>query len=557
MWILGLNAPPMGWHDPAACLIDGDGTVHALIEEERITRRKHGLHAHPTNAAQACLDLAGLTPADIDVVALGWDLPRHASRTDLGRLDPPLPGRPWQFGDSRKFLTTALGWELEPVRHPDLVCVPHHYAHAASSFYASGYQEAAVVVVDGYGDDESASIYEARHGRPLVRRDRWPIPHSLGHLYNAVSELIGLHMLEAGKTMGLAAYGRAASMEPWPIFELTGDTFSPPFHLPANTPDRQIILAWWDHFRKLGYGRQHTPSDQLDKNEHAVRLAWSAQDSLQQVCALLAERARRTTGHGALCLAGGVALNCSSNGLLPQPVYVPPVPHDAGVALGAAWTIAPPRTPGQPLTPYLGRAIATPETDETLSRHGLTAWPLSPDEVGERLINGQMGAIVTGRAEIGPRALCHRSIIASPHDPLMRDRLNLAKGRELWRPLSPVGLAEAEDAYWTANPALHRYMLGAAQVTDRGHKDIPAAVHVDGTARPQIITDPDEPLCAVLQHLKSAGAPPVLINTSFNLRGEPVVDTAEDAIGSARAIGLDFLILGDHLIDLPDRKKGR
>ena len=114
MWILGLNAPPMGWHDPAACLIDGDGVVHALIEEERMSRRKHGLGAYPVNAAQACLDVAGLNPGDIDVVALGWDLPRHACRTDLNVLNPPLPGRPWQFGDSRVFLTTALGWDLAP-----------------------------------------------------------------------------------------------------------------------------------------------------------------------------------------------------------------------------------------------------------------------------------------------------------------------------------------------------------------------------------------------------------------------------------------------------------
>jgi carbamoyltransferase len=220
MWTLGLNAPPLGWHDPAACLVDDDGTVHALIEEERITRDKHALHSYPRNAAQACLDIAGITPADVDVVALGWDLPRHATRTDLDRLTP-LPGRPWQFGDSRDFLTAALGWDLDPTRHPDLVCVPHHYAHACASFYASGYPEAAVVVTDGYGDDESTSIYHARHGRQLVRKDRWPIPMSVGHMYNAVSEFIGLKWLEAGKTMGLAAYGRARTLEPWPIFTIS------------------------------------------------------------------------------------------------------------------------------------------------------------------------------------------------------------------------------------------------------------------------------------------------------------------------------------------------
>jgi carbamoyltransferase len=552
MWVLGLNAPPLGWHDPAACLVDGDGVVHALIEEERITRVKHGLNSYPRNAARACLDLVGITPADVDVVALGWDLPRHAGRPDLGRLDPPVPMRPWQFGDSREFLAAALGWDLDPVRHPELVFVPHHHAHASSAFYASGYPEAAVVVLDGYGDDESASIYDARYGQPLIRRDRWPIPTSLGHMYNAVSELIGLNFLEAGKTMGLAAYGRARAMQPWPIFDLTGDAFSPPFDLPPNTPDRQIILAWWDHFRAVGYRRTPCGPDELDRNDNAVRLAWSAQASLQRVCAMLADRARAVTGHASLCLAGGVALNCSSNGLLPQPVYVPPVPHDAGVSLGAAWTVCPPRAPGQPLDAYLGRAVTPAEIDGALSRHDLPARPFAPDEVGDRLLAGQSGAIVTGRAEVGPRALCHRSIIASPTDPDMRERLNLAKGRELWRPLSPVGMADCSPGYWDANPTLQRYMLGASQVTERAHRETPAAVHVDATARPQIVTDRTEPIWAVLDHLRGAGAPPVLINTSFNKRGEPIVDTAEGAVRSARDIGLDFLVLGDRLVDLAE-----
>lgn len=172
-------------------------------------------------------------------------------------------------------------------------------------------------------------------------------------------------------------------------------------------------------------------------------------------------------------------------------------------------------------------------------------------------MDGQIGALVTGRAEAGLRALGHRSTIASPLHESMRDRLNLAKGRELWRPLSPVALPEAEPVHWTPNPTLHQYMLGAAPVTSRGHRDIPAAVHVDGTARSQIITDPTEPLSVILQHLAPAGAPPVLINTSFNLRGEPLVDSADGAIRSAHAIGLDFLVLGDRLIGLSTPDAGR
>ncbi|MFC4535251.1 carbamoyltransferase C-terminal domain-containing protein [Sphaerisporangium dianthi] len=548
MWVLGLNAPPVGWHDVAACLVDGDGVVHALIEQERVSRVKHGLRQHPVNAAQACLDQVGITPADIDVVTVGWDMPRHSARTDLG-LDPPVLGRPWRFGDSGDFLGTALGWRTDPARHPEVVFVPHHLAHACSSFYASGHAEAAVLVVDGNGDDESVSIYEARYGRTLVRRERWPIPHSLGFMYDAVSTILGMTFLEAGKTMGLAAYGKARGVERWPIYEIRDGAFTPPFDLPSDAPHRQIIDAWWAHFAGVGFRQRGSDPAMLDADEDAVRLAWSAQASLQEVMALLSRRARDITGQDALCLAGGVALNCSSNGLLPPPVYVPPVPHDAGVALGSAWAVAPPPRPRAPLSPYLGRRVRTRDIDQALGRHGLAAQDVLPETIARWLLAGRMGGVVTGRAEVGPRALCHRSIIAAATDDRMRDRVNRAKGRELWRPLGPVGLAESEGRHWEASP-LHRYMVGASLMSDLGAKEAPACVHVDGTARPQVIGREDGVVWEVLDRFRAAGAPAVAINTSFNTRGEPIVDDAEGALRSARSIGLDFLVMEDRLVDL-------
>ncbi|MGV0816091.1 carbamoyltransferase C-terminal domain-containing protein [Mycolicibacterium boenickei] len=539
----------MGWHDPSACLVDADGVVHALIEEERIVRDKHAKGHFPTSAAAQCLRIAGITAADIDVLAIGWDLPRHSCRQDLARLDPPVLGRPWLFGDTRDVLARVLGEDLDPRRHPELVFVPHHDAHAYSSFYASGYDSAAVVVADGYGDEESISIYEARAGRRLIRRERWPIPSSLGHMYDAVSEIIGLDYLDAGKTMGLAAHGRARGLEPWPIFEMRPDGFAPPFDLPSGTPDRQIILAWWDHFRGLGFRRRECDSEQLDQFDDAVRLAWSGQASLEQVWLWLANRARQMAGSHNLCLSGGVALNCSANGLVPAPVYVPPVPHDAGVALGAAWSIAPPQPSGHRFVPYQGRTISDTEVDAALELREFQVSTFEPDRIAKRLIDGQIGALVTGRAETGPRALCHRSLLAAPYDPAAQDRLNKAKGRELWRPLSPVGVPECEGVYWESEPNLHLYMVGAAKVPESAQAKIPSAVHVDGTARPQIVADPAEPVRAILDQLQSNGMPPVLINTSFNTRAEPIVDTAEQALASAKAIGLDFLVLNDRVVD--------
>ncbi|WP_190814741.1 carbamoyltransferase C-terminal domain-containing protein [Saccharopolyspora pogona] len=547
MWVLGLNAPPLGWHDSAACLVDGDGVVHALIEQERISRNKHAIDEHPRHAASACLAIAGIRPEDIDVVAVGWDAPRHATRADFGH---GVLGRPWQFGDSRNYLETELGWRLDARRHPELVFVPHHRAHAAASFYASGYPAAAVLVVDGHGDDESVSIFDARQGRPMVCRERLPIPDSLGYMYDAVSEMIGLSFLEAGKTMGLAAYGRAQGLTPWPMLEIRDGEYRPPFALPANATQKEIVMGWWDHIRSLGYRRNRVSSQQLADDLDAVRLAHSAQTSLQEAMTMLATRARTATGHENLCLSGGVALNCSANGLLPQPVFVPPVPHDAGVALGAAWSIVPPRLPADPITPYLGRVISRTEIDDALSTHGLAAKPVSPGDIAERLAAGQFGAIVVGRAEIGPRALSHRSIVASATDKAARDRLNRLKGRELWRPLCPVALPECDDEYWSANPMLHRYMVGASQVTERAYRDVPAIVHVDGTVRPQVMRDRDELMWSVLDRLRAGGVAPVAINTSFNQRGEPIVDDAQGAIRSALAIGLDFVVLEDRCVDL-------
>jgi carbamoyltransferase len=551
MWVLGLNAPPLGWHDPAACLVDERGAVWALVEEERITRQKHGLRSHPRQAAATCLQIAGIGPADIDVVAIGWDLPRHSARADLGQLNPPVLGRPWQFGDSRDLLGTALGWHLDPVRHPEVVFVPHHLAHACASFYASGYAEAAVLVLDGDGDDESISIYEASAGRPLIRRERWPIPSSLGFMYAAASEFIGLSFLEAGKTMGLAAYGRAWGLEASPIFDISPDSFSTPFALPANAAPGRVVDAWRGHFVDLGYEALPRDPFDLDRDHAAVRLAWSAQASLETVLATLAERARRVTRHRNLCLSGGVALNCSANGLLPGPVYVPPVPHDAGVSLGAAWSVVPPARDGRTMTPYLGRRLSPPAVDAALSRHGLEARPTCPDWLADQLLRGKIAAVVTGRAEVGPRALCHRSIVAFPGDEAIRDRINQAKGRELWRPLGPVGLPACEGEYWSENRSLHQYMVGAATVTETGRRSIPAVVHVDGTARPQVLAgDGDGVIKETLERLARLHEPPVLINTSFNRRGEPLVDDADGALASAIAMTLDLLVLEDRTVVL-------
>jgi carbamoyltransferase len=533
-WVLGLNGPPIGWHDASACLVDGDGTVCAMAEEERFTRVKHAARSYPVNAARYCLDHVGIHPDELDVIAIGWDLPRLYSQ---------FGGR-WDFSTPREFLRDRLGWAFHDRGGPEFVCVPHHRAHAASAFYASGSQAAAVLVNDGNGEDESISIYEARFGAPLVRREVWPRSHSLGFMYDAACRALGLTFLEAGKTMGLAAYGKARSVEAQPLMEGEDQEFRPPFELGPEADYNDVIPAWEKRFARFGSIPVSTPSARLDQDDLAVEIAWSAQATVERIVPALVEHARKIAGVEAVCLAGGVALNCSTNGLLTGPIYVPPVSADAGAALGSAWAVAPPREPLSALSPYLGLEVGTPKSVPD----GWTAASLEPAAVVDRLLRNQIGAIAWGRAEVGPRALGHRSIIAMPSDVAMRDRVNTIKGRELWRPLAPVGTRTVDGELWEGSQELQRYMLGAATATARGRERIAATVHVDGTARAQI-ADGAGLITDVLEELGTAGFDPVLINTSFNARGEPIVNSAEDAVASAELMGVDFLVLGDMLLD--------
>lgn len=523
------------WHDTAAALVDAHGTVHTFAEEERFSRRKHAWGSFPIQATAYCLRAAAIAWSDVTTVAVGWDF-EHLRRDSDALLAAIFPERP----------PSAPG--------PEVVWVRHHEAHAASTFYASGLDEAGVLVVDGSGETDSATIFEASRARGLKFLRSWDRRYSLGSLYMAATLLLGFGKLDAGKTMGLAPYGATEGAGFLPIGDPLADRLpdaSPVRGLPIDSSFDEFTQAWQDHLASA-VGRCETPASQLHTDPVARRLAATAQGTVEMVVRALHSETVALSGQDAVCLAGGVALNCVANGMLPEPVYIPPFPHDAGVALGAAWCVQPPAHSAGPLPPYLGLDLAVRDEITTLRDAGCLVDELDVDEVVAELLAGRIGAVAEGRAEIGPRALGHRSILALPAPAGVQERVNAVKGREPWRPFAPVTLSSHARRLWPSQGARERYMIGTAVVSGRAREVMPAAMHVNGTTRPQSVdASSDATLCRVLQGLQGAGVDPVLLNTSFNDRGEPIVNSAADAVRSFLALGLDFLLIDGVLVRRP------
>ncbi|MFJ4686726.1 carbamoyltransferase C-terminal domain-containing protein [Streptomyces sp. NPDC088789] len=536
--MLGIN-----WklHDTAAALVDGEGKVWALAEEERFTRVKHAWDSYPRNAARFCLSTAGIDWQDLDVVAIGWDLPKWGV---------------WGENDKEQLYRSLFG--PEAVGHPDapeLSFVEHHLAHAYSAFYASGFKQAGVLVTDGAGEQESISIYSADAGGLKLKR-RWPRGYSLGSMYEAATRLLGFGYLDAGKTMGLAPYGMAEASALLPFGDVVGDetgNLHTPFGLVPESTYPEVTEAWRKHLAAR-FGTVTHEGDQLHTDPVAVQIAASVQRTVEETIRHLHAETVSLTGVPEVCISGGVALNCVANGRLPEPLYVPPFPHDSGVALGAAWSESPP-APGKLLdSPYLGRAIVPGRELDELREDGFLVTDFDPSKTADLLTAGSIGAVAEGRSEVGPRALCHRSIMAMPHSTSVRDTINRIKGREMWRPLAPVTLPEYARRLWPDQGRRELYMVGNTVISAHAQEVMPASAHVDGTTRPQVLPPGQAPVAeSLLTEFAARGLPPVLVNTSFNGRGEPIVDTAGDAVRAFRALGLDFLVLGEHLVHSPTR----
>ena len=539
MRILGVNAI---FHDPAAALVV-DGKVVAAAEEERFSRRKHGKRPVPFSAwelpeqaAAWCLARAGLAPEDLDAVAYSYD----PSLVDPGRegLDERWERLRTLYARRAPFFLAAALPGLDPaaVRH-----VPHHVAHAASAGLAAPFpdREVAVLVLDGRGEATSSLAGAYRDGELTVLASQ-PLPHSLGFLYEQVTQHLGFqHAADEYKVMALAAYG-----EPRFLPELRRRV--------RATGDGGFVVEPLD-WGALAKARQ---AGEEWSQEHAD-LAASVQARLEEVLLDLARWLHAQTGARSLAMAGGVALNCVANSRIAREgpferVWVQPAAGDAGTALGGALHLA--QAAGEPAAPLagvdLGRSFSEAELQAELDRAKLP-YQRPPDlaeAVAEALARNELVAWFQGRSEFGPRALGRRSLLAHPGHPANTERLNAVKGREQFRPVAPMVLAERASEVLDG-PLPSPYMLFVHRVRPGWRERIPAAVHVDGTARAQTVDAAAEPLLArLLRAFERRTGLPVLVNTSLNTAGRPMVDSPRDALECFGAAPVDALALGPFLV---------
>ncbi|MBI0328320.1 carbamoyltransferase family protein [Burkholderia plantarii] len=575
MYTLGINAV---YHDSAAALLR-DGVVLAAAEDERFTHVKHAKRPVPFSTWQLpfdaidyCLKAAGITLADVDHVAYSYDpalfggMPAKAGATIELPLRPgaaPLAdpsASPWDplflsyISNAKEQLLDGAPHHLrkrfqgvDRERGFQWHFVEHHLAHEASAFLAAPFGDTAVLTMDGRGEGVTTSMGQFVGGR-YERLRQVELPHSLGLLYEAVTDWLGfLRSSDEYKVMALASYGEPAYLDAFhEIVRYRNDG--------TYTVEAPRLVERFGPPRERGGPLEQRHFD----------IAHSLQRVLEDTVLQLAAWLHRRTGLDRLCLAGGVALNCVMNAKLRDAgpfseVWVQPAAGDAGTALGAALWIdhrerAAQGDPERRWTmdhAYLGPDYGEDEIERFLRWSKLPYRRLAdvPEETAALLADGKVIGWYQGRTEFGPRALGARSILASPVDPGMQARLNEIKDREDFRPVAPVVMEEhAHDWFVGGRPA--PFMLFVFDVRADRAERIPAVRHVDGTARIQTVNRAQHPLYYdLLEAFRKRTGVPILVNTSFNTRGEPMVNSPRDAVESFWTSPLDALVIGPFLIE--------
>ena len=559
MKILGISA---FYHDSAAALVI-DGRLVAAASEERFSRIKHDPEM-PVNVVRFCLDRAGIGINELDCVVF-YDKP-------LTKFDRILTGyMATPVRSYRAFITALPVWLrrklwVEHIIHKEtgyegeVLYLPHHLSHAAGTFYESPFDRAAILTVDGVGEWATASIGvgDNNHVR-LVREMHYP--HSVGLLYSAFTYYLGFMVNSAEyKVMGLAPYGEPvyADLIKDKLVKVHDDG-SIHLNMKYFTFHHSLTMTG-KRFADL-FGRPRRLSEEEIETFHR-NVAASVQQVTEEIMIKMATHAREVTGLERLCLSGGVALNCKANGLLLkqgifEDIYAQPASGDAGGAVGAA-LYAYYRLTGddKQFQPFfgVGPVYTGDEIRHFLDQHRIPYISGAAEELAaglaEEVARGKIVALFDGAMEFGPRALGFRSIVADPRNNRMKEKINAAvKYREAFRPFAPAVLKERVSEYFDCD-GTSPYMLFNFTVREDKRSAIPAVTHVDNSSRIQTVARYDNPvLYRLIEAFDAITGVPVVLYTSFNLRGHPIVNTPEEAFATFCSGGIDFLLIGSFLID--------
>ncbi|ADN50929.1 carbamoyltransferase family protein [Vulcanisaeta distributa] len=597
MIVVGFNWPVE--HDHSVAVIV-DGELVFASEEERWTRHKHSPGEPPINALKQAFKYLenkyGIKPKDVDAYAvnfdpklmphkLGWFLNdtldllgirrfraywyegKSIISSGLELLSYIIRGDYLSFVEHMiRFVVHDLGEEvLGEVR---VVPVPHHLAHAASAYYFSGFTNATVLTVDGYGEYESTVVWRVKNGE-FEKVTSLPTYYgSIGLLYEEVSWTIGYDHLEGpGKVMGLAPYGQRSKYYEKLRSYFRFDDGDYPYYITVDGSRPRVVKGGDAVYRRpyrliadsLFPGR--VPWDPRgDLNRDAVDLAWAVQAITEEAMLRLAEWARGHTNEQNLALAGGVALNAKANMVIHysklfSDMFIFPAANDAGTTVGAAayvyeHVLGGRMRRGRLRTVYLGPEYGDDEVRKVVERSRFNAEYIGDDvnEVADLVAKGYVVAWYQGRAELGPRALGNRSIVADPRRADMWRVVNNIKGREWWRPLAPSLLVEDASKYFI-DPVPHQFMILMFRFREGMKEVVPAVYHVDGTARPQTVAKDENPTWyELIKAFKDITGEGIILNTSFNLAGEPLVETPQDALKSFALGGLDAIYIQGWLI---------
>ncbi|MBZ5595290.1 MAG: carbamoyltransferase [Acidobacteriia bacterium] len=556
-------------HDSAAALVV-DGRIVAAAAEERFSRKKH-TGDFPVCAISRCLSEAGLSLGDVDEIAHGFD---YAPYRELYSLDP-ITAKLYDEVFAKDVLLAQVKRCLPAFPAERVHQVGHHLSHAASAFFTSGWDECLVIILDAMGEVQSTSVYQGRQGS-LRSLCEISANDSIGILYSLVTLHLGFDFnADEYKIMGLAPYGNPERFRPFFEREVqlrkNGTMRIPMLGLNRTRDERENYLLTRKYLDENLIGRRH-PEDEITEVHRDVAAA--LQEALERCVMHVCTSFAQTTGLRRLALAGGVTLNCTANGKLLRSgqfdeIYVQPAAGDDGSALGAALYRAslagecrnerlpvPFFGPSQPMTAV---ETALVEFEDRIAVKRFDTLEETCAEAAGLIADGRVVAWHRGRMEFGPRALGNRSILADPGHPEMRDRINaMVKKREAFRPFAPaVSIEQAHVWFDLPAGANLPYMIMTVDVRERYRPALPAITHVNGSARVQTVSaDDNEAFHKLLQAVGRSTGKEMVLNTSFNVKGQPIVNTPREAIETFLGTGIDCLFVEDILITRGQADKG-